>query len=64
MPVSRMAWPSKWLRVRYGNGHRVQHDELLLVPQLLERRQPGRQAEDVVQRDEVRFVERERASSD
>ena len=48
------------------NRHRVQRDELVLLPRLAQRREPGRQAERVGQLDEIRFLVRRtrRAATD
>ena len=44
------------------NRHRVQRDELVLLPQLAQRREAGRQAERLGQLDQLGLVERERAA--
>ncbi|MND08207.1 hypothetical protein D3C83_306720 [compost metagenome] len=43
------------------NGHRVNHDELVLLPELAHGRKPRREAEQIVQREELGFRVRERA---
>ena len=62
MPVSRIAWPSKWLRVRYGMAIACSDDQLVALPELAQRRKTRRETERVVQLDELRFLERKRAS--
>ena len=55
MPVSRIAWPSKWLRVRCGIAIACTTASSLAVPERAQRREARREAERVVERASARI---------